>query len=98
MSRARRSYDHLFSNLKCLVAREIDAIKSGLVSVIRPKNVTDRPAFERQMDPLSEAFGSMRIQEAVYTRLEATAPCVFHYSLDTFPRTSFRLLLPHSRF
>ncbi len=52
--------------------------------------MTDRPAFERRMDPLSEAFGSMRIQEAVYTRLEATAPWGFRYSGDTVPRLMVR--------
>jgi len=28
----------------------------GRVSGISPKNMTDRPAFERRMDPLSEVF------------------------------------------
>lgn len=59
------------------MAREIDAIKSGLASAMRPENMTDRPVLERRTDPLSEVFGSMKIQEAVYTRLEATAPGVF---------------------
>src|SRR5258708_20381968 len=45
------------------------------------------------MDPLSEAFGSMRIQEAVYTRLEATAPWGFRYSGDTVPRIRFGLMV-----
>jgi AraC-like DNA-binding protein len=72
---------------------EIDAIKLGLVSVIRPKNVTDRPGFERRMDPLSEVFGSMRIQDAIYTRLEATAPWGFHYPGDTVPRIRFGLMV-----
>lgn len=45
------------------------------------------------MDPLSEAFGSMRIQEAVYTRLEATAPWGFRYSGDTVPRIRFGLMI-----
>jgi hypothetical protein len=75
------------------VARGIDAIKFGLVSVIRPKNVTDRPAFEHRMDPLSEVFGSMRIQDAIYTRLEATAPWGFHYPGDTVPRIRFGLMV-----
>jgi len=75
------------------VAREIDAIKLGLVSAIRPKNVTDRPVFERRMDPLSEVFGSMRIQDAIYTRLEATAPWGFHYPGDTVPRIRFGLMV-----
>src|SRR5258708_18160956 len=45
------------------------------------------------MDPLSEAFGSMRIQEAVYTRLEATSPWGFRYSGDTVPRIRFGLMV-----
>jgi AraC-like DNA-binding protein len=63
------------------------------VSVIRPENVTDRPAIERRMDPLSEVFGSMRIQDAIYTRLEATAPWGFRYSGDTVPRIRFGLMV-----
>ena len=82
-----------FLQLKCLVAREIDAIKLGLVRVIRPQNMTAPPVFEPRMDPLSEAFGSMKIQEAVYTRLDATAPWGFHYTGDTVPRTRFALVV-----
>src|SRR5579862_8406441 len=63
------------------------------MSVIRPQNVTDRPVFERRMDPLSEVFGSMKIQEAAYTRLEATAPWGFHYTGDTVPRIRFALMV-----
>ena len=55
--------------------------------------MTDRPAFERRMDVLSEVFGSMRIQDAVYTRLEATAPWGFHYTGDTVPRIRFGLMV-----
>src|SRR6202022_3695973 len=44
-------------------------------------------------DPLSEIFGSMRIQEAVYKRLEATAPWGVHYSGDTGPRIRFMLVV-----
>jgi len=65
----------------------------GLVSGVRPKNMTDRPVFEHRMDPLSEVFGSMGIQEAVYTRLEATAPWGFRYSGDTGPRIRFALMV-----
>src|SRR5882762_5834490 len=65
----------------------------GLVSVIRPENMTDRPGFERRMDPLSEVFGSMRTQDAIYTRLEATAPWGFHYPGDTVPRIRFGLMV-----
>ncbi len=45
------------------------------------------------MDVLSEVFGSMRIQDAVYTRLEATAPWGFHYTGDTVPRIRFGLMV-----
>jgi AraC-like DNA-binding protein len=75
------------------VAREIDAIKLGLVSAIRPKDMTNRPVFERRTDPLSEVFGSMRIQDAIYTRLEATAPWGFSYPGDTVPRIRFGLMV-----
>jgi AraC-like DNA-binding protein len=63
------------------------------MSAIRPKNVTDRPAFQHRMDPLSEVFGSMRIQNAIYTRLEATAPWGFHYPEDREPRIRFALMV-----
>jgi AraC-like DNA-binding protein len=65
----------------------------GLVSDISPKNMTGRPVFEHRMDPLSEVFGSMRIQDAIYTRLEATAPWGFHYPGDTVPRIRFALMV-----
>jgi AraC-like DNA-binding protein len=63
------------------------------VSAIRPKNMTDRPVFERRLDPLSEVFGSMIVQDAIYTRLEATAPWGFHYPGDTVPRIRFGLMV-----
>ena len=50
------------------------------------------------MDPLSEVFGSMRIQEAVCTRLEATAPWGFRYPGDTVPRIRFGLMVRGSAF
>jgi len=59
----------IFSPIEYLADREIDAINLGLASAMRPQYMTDRPAFERRMDVLSEVFGSMRIQDAVYTRL-----------------------------
>jgi len=65
----------------------------GLVSANSPKNMTGRPVFEHRMDPLSEVFGSMRIQDAIYTRLEATAPWGFHYPGDTVPRIRFALMV-----
>jgi AraC-like DNA-binding protein len=81
------------SPIEYVADRGIDAIKLGLVSAIRPKNMTDRPVFERRMDPLSEVFGSMKIQDAMYTRLEATAPWGFHYPGDTVPRIRFGLMV-----
>ena len=63
------------------------------MSVIRPKDVTDRPAFEHRVDPLSEVVGSMRIQDAIYTRLEATAPWGFHYPENRAPRIRFGLMV-----
>jgi AraC-like DNA-binding protein len=63
------------------------------VSEISPKNVTDRPVIKHRTDPLSEVFGSMRIQDAIYTRLEATAPWGFHYPGDTVPRIRFALMV-----
>jgi AraC-like DNA-binding protein len=56
-------------------------------------DMTDRPVFGHRVDPLSEVFGSMRIQEAVYKRLEATAPWGSHYSGDTGPRIRFILVV-----
>jgi len=55
--------------------------------------MTDRPVFEHRMDPLSEVFGSMRIQDANYKRLEATAPWGIRYSGDTGPRIRFGLVV-----
>src|SRR5260370_38770992 len=63
--------------------------KMGLVSVIRPKNMTGCPVFEHRMDPLSEGFASMRIQDAIDTRLQASAPGGLHCSGDTVPRRAF---------
>jgi len=77
----------------------------GLVGDISPKNMTDRPILEHRadlgqssntrtrMDPLSEVFGSMTIQEAVYKRLEATAPWGVRYSGDIGPRIRFILVV-----
>jgi AraC-like DNA-binding protein len=65
----------------------------GLVGGISPKYMTDRPAFEHRMDPLSEVFGSMAIQQATYKRLEATAPWGVRYSGDIGPRVRFVLVV-----
>jgi AraC-like DNA-binding protein len=65
----------------------------GLVGGISPKNMTDRPEFEHHMDPLSEVFGSMRIQDAIYKRLEATAPWGVRYAGDISPRVRFVLVV-----
>src|SRR3981189_877312 len=54
----------------------------------------DQPSNTRtRMDPLSEVFGSMRIQEAIYKRLEATAPWGVRYSGDIGPRVRFMLVV-----
>jgi len=55
--------------------------------------MTDRPRFEHRVDPLSEVFGSMSIQEAVYKRLEVTAPWGVRYSGDLGPRIRFMLVV-----
>ena len=70
----------------------------GRVSDIRPKNVTERPGLPQRMDPLSEVFGSLRIQDAVYRRVEATAPWGVRYSGDVGLRVRFGLLVRGSAF
>jgi hypothetical protein len=65
----------------------------GRVSGICPKNVTDRPTLEQRMDPLSEVFGSIRIQNATYKRFEATAPWGVRHSEDRGPKVSFLLVV-----
>src|ERR1700720_2046346 len=77
----------------------------GLVGDISPNNMTDRPIFEHlmdlgqssntrtPMDPLSDVFGSMSIQDAAYKRLEATAPWGVRYSGDIGPRIRFILVV-----
>jgi AraC-like DNA-binding protein len=59
------------------------------VSVISPKNLTDRPILEQRMDPLSDLFGSMRIEEVTYKRLEARAPWGFRVAGKMGPRVRF---------
>src|SRR6266404_3768255 len=78
--------------------------KMGHVADVSPKNMTDRPIREghmdrdqlsnarTRMDPLSDLLGSMSIQEAVYKRLEATAPWGIHYAGDPGPRIRFGLV------
>jgi AraC-like DNA-binding protein len=68
-------------------------IQLGRASTMRPENMTDRPVFEPRMDPLSEVFGSMKIQDAIYTRLEATAPWGFYYPENREPRIRFGLMV-----
>jgi AraC-like DNA-binding protein len=65
----------------------------GLVSDISPKDMTDRPVIEHRRDPLSEVFGSMGIQEAIYKRLEATAPWGVRSSGEMGPRIRFMLVV-----
>ncbi len=45
------------------------------------------------MDPLSEVFGSLGIQEAIYKRLEAAAPWGVRYSVDIGPQIRFMLVV-----
>jgi len=80
------------------VAREIDAIELGLTGDIRPKNMTDRPVVKHRTDPLSEVFGSMRIQDAICRRVEATAPWGVRYSGDKGLRIRFGLVVRGSAF
>jgi AraC-like DNA-binding protein len=55
--------------------------------------MTDRPLIKHRSDPLSEVFGSMRIQDAIYRRVEATAPWGVRYSVDVGLRVRFGLLV-----
>ena len=59
------------------------------MSVISPKNLTDRPILEHRTDPLTDLFGSMSIQEVTYKRLEATAPWGFRVPRRIGPRVGF---------
>jgi AraC-like DNA-binding protein len=92
-----RSFGHFFS-VKYLADRDIDAIRSGLMGDIRPQNMTDRPLIKHRMDPLSEVFGSMRIQDAICRRVEATAPWGVRYSGDKGLRVRFGLVVRGSAF
>lgn len=58
-----------------------------------PQKVTNRPEIQHRMDPLSEVFGLLRIQEAIYKRLEATAPWGVRYCGDMGPRIRFMLVV-----
>jgi hypothetical protein len=60
--------------------------------------MTDRPSIKHHTDPLSEVFGSLGIQEAIYERLEATAPGGVRYSGDIGPRIRFMLIVRGSAF
>jgi AraC-like DNA-binding protein len=68
------------------------------VGHIRPKNVTDRPLIKPGTDSLSEVFGSMSIQDAIYRRVEATAPWGIGYSGDVGSRVRFGLMVRGSAF
>ena len=65
---------------------------------IRPRNLTDRPLIKHRTDPLSEVFGSMRIQDAICRRVEATAPWGVRYSGDTGLRVRFGLVVRGAAF
>jgi AraC-like DNA-binding protein len=60
--------------------------------------MTDRPVIQQRTDPLSDVFGSMRIQDAVYRRVEATAPWGVRYSGDVGSRVRFGLMVSGSAF
>jgi AraC-like DNA-binding protein len=70
----------------------------GLVGDISPKNMTVRPVIKHHMDPLSELFGSMRIQDAIVRRVEATAPWGVRYSGDIGSRVRFGLVIRGAAF
>jgi AraC-like DNA-binding protein len=75
------------------------------VSVSSPNNLTNRPILghrrdldqpsntRARMDPLSDLLGSMNIREAIYKRVEMTAPWGVHYTGDPDPRLRFMLVL-----
>lgn len=63
------------------------------MSFISPKILTEHPIFENHMDPLSDLFGSMSIQEVTYKRLEVTAPWGFHVPGRKGPRIRFASLV-----
>ena len=65
---------------------------------ISPKNMTVRPVIKHHMDPLSELFGSMRIQDAIVRRVEATAPWGVRYSGDIGSRVRFGLVIRGAAF
>jgi AraC-like DNA-binding protein len=50
------------------------------VTAKRPKEMTDRPQVEGFTNPLSQVLGSIRIEKAECTRLEATSPWGFRSS------------------
>jgi len=68
------------------------------VGDISPKNMTVRPVIKHHMDPLSELFGSMRIQDAIVRRVEATAPWGVRYSGDIGSRVRFGLVIRGAAF
>ncbi len=56
----------------------------------RPENMSDRPDA-RALDPFSAILGTVRIDRARYTRLEATAPWGFRFSGGKGQRVEFVL-------
>ena len=60
--------------------------------------MTVRPVIKHHMDPLSELFGSMRIQDAIVRRVEATAPWGVRYSGDIGSRVRFGLVIRGAAF
>ena len=60
--------------------------------------MTVRPVIKHHMDPLSELFGSMRIQDAIVRRVEAPAPWGVRYSGDIGSRVRFGLVIRGAAF
>jgi AraC-like DNA-binding protein len=68
------------------------------VTAKRPKEMTDRPQVEGFTNPLSEVLGSIRIEKAECTRLEATSPWGFRSSGLKGKRVLFVFVVAGSAF
>jgi AraC-like DNA-binding protein len=68
------------------------------VTAKRPKKMTDRPQVAGFTNPLSEVLGSIRIEKAECTRLEATSPWGFRSSGLKGKRVLFVFVVAGSAF
>jgi AraC-like DNA-binding protein len=68
------------------------------VTAKRPKEMADRPQVEGFANPLSEVLGSIRIEKAECTRLEATSPWGFRCSHLAGKRVLFVFVVGGSAF